>query len=463
MRSVGAPAATLTAVAWTFLLFVTNLSVAVSSSSSSASPSSSSRVQTARLSVTMSSVSPSSSSSSSRMQAARAVVQNFPANPFVPRGAGVPLFGAVLANAHVQTIWGSGALQQKALGNPRRPFNVESERLETPDGDFIDLEFVTPTIRSSSTSGSGTLFSASGKTVVVLHGLESNTKGQLVTNMAAAFVSKGFECCLVSFRGCSGEPNRTPGAYHIGMTRDVDLVCRTIRERRPREEVYLSGFSLGGNVILKYLGELGDAAAATRNICGAAVTCVPFDCTATQKKVDGGLFNRLVYAGNFLKSLKRKAEQQHVQFPRAFDIERIRACTTIGEFDDAYIAPIYGFRNKEDYYAQSASKQYLRRIAVPTVAINALDDPLVDMDSLPTDAADVGDAPVRLIYHANGGHCGFDADPHTSYVHGPADPPPPHGWLAEELARTLTHIQRNSVTGIGVDAVSSVSIDSTPK
>ena len=393
------------------------------------------------------------SSSPSSAQTLRNVVHTFPANQFVPRCQSIPVLGAALANAHVQTIVGSGALQQKLFGSPRRSFNVVSERLNTPDGDFLDIEFVTPT----DSSGSG-----SGKTVVVLHGLESNTKGQLVTNMATAFVGKGFECCLVSFRGCSGEPNRTPGAYHIGMTRDVDLVCRTIRERRPREEVFLSGFSLGGNVILKYLGELGEAATATRGIRGAAVTCVPFDCTATQKKVDGGLFNRLVYAGNFLKSLKLKAEQQHALFPDAFDINRIRACTTIGEFDDAYIAPIYGFKNKEDYYKQSASKQFLRRIAVPTFAINALDDPLVDEQSLPTEAADVGDAPVRLIYHANGGHCGFDADPQASYVHGPPGPPPPHGWLAEELARALTHIQNCSMpTGVGVEAVS-VSVDRAP-
>lgn len=373
----------------------------------------------------------SSSSSSSGSCTRKAIVSSFQANPFIARKG----FLGLLANPHWQTIICSGAIQQKIMPPPRM-FSATKERLTTPDGDFFDVEFTGPLHRGGRNS--------QGKTVVVLHGLESNTRGPLVNNMAAAFLTKGFSCCLVSFRGCSGEANLTPGAYHIGMTRDVDLVCQTIQSRFPTEKIYLSGFSLGGNVILKYLGELNSGAWETRNIFGAAVSCVPFDPVATQKKTDGVAFNRIVYAQNFLRSLKAKAEDQILKHPGSFDIERVRVATTIGEFDDAFIAPIYGFKDKFDYYLQSGSKQYLSRIAVPAIAINAIDDPLIDASSLPTEAIDVGDAPVRLIYHPQGGHCGFDAEPGVSYPHGPSDTPQ-HGWMAEELARALDHIHRGTI------------------
>lgn len=125
--------------------------------------------------------------------------------------------------------------------------------------------------------------------------------------------------------------------------------------------------------------------------------------------------------------MKKKAERQYERFPGSFDIEAIRNATTIGEFDDAYIAKIYGFQDKFDYYAKCGSKQYLKKIHVPTIAINARDDPFIESSSLPTEA-DVHEAPVRLIFHEYGGHCGFD----TSAA-------PRHGWLAEELISALQH------------------------
>jgi uncharacterized protein len=185
---------------------------------------------------------------------------------------------------------------------------------------------------------------------------------------------------------------------------------------------------------LKFLGEQGENAI-SRNIMGAAVFCVPFDTVQCQKKIDQG-FNKVVYSGNFLLSLKKKAERQYAKFgkenPNFIDIKAIRACTKIGDFDQAYIVPIYGFKDKFDYYTQSASKQYLHKIRVPTIAINAIDDPLVDEFTLPTEKDDVGPAPVRLIYTPNGGHCGYLAVPSPSL--------PAHGWISEELSRVLLHI-----------------------
>ena len=209
--------------------------------------------------------------------------------------------------------------------------------------------------------------------------------------------------------------------------------------RNPEEPIFLSGFSLGGNVCLKFLGELGETAI-SRNIMGAAVFCVPFDTVQCQKKIDVG-FSRVVYSGNFLASLKKKAERQYKEFgeknPDFIDIKAIRACSKIGDFDDAFIAPIYGFKNKLDYYTQSASKQYLHKIRVPTIAINAIDDPFVDEYTLPTEKDDIGDAPVRLIYTKTGGHCGYLSKPDPAI--------PGHGWISEELSRALEHFHAENV------------------
>ena len=210
--------------------------------------------------------------------------------------------------------------------------------------------------------------------------------------------------------------------------------------RKPTDAIYLSGFSLGGNICLKFLGELGDKAV-DRNIMGGVVFCVPFDTVQCQKKIDQG-FNKAVYSKNFLETLKVKAEKQYAQFgtekPDFIDIKAIRACKKIGDFDDAYIAKIYGFKDRNDYYTQSASKQYLNKIRVPTIAINAIDDPLVDIGTLPTEKDDCGIAPVRLIYTDHGGHCG--------YMEKITKNSQPHGWIADELSRVLEHIHNESVS-----------------
>lgn len=151
-----------------------------------------------------------------------------------------------------------------------------------------------------------------------------------MTKMANAFYMNGFSVALVSFRGCNGEDNLLPGGYHVGFTHDLKLFLNTLHNRYPQRSIYLSGFSLGGNVILKCLGELGDSAAVL-NIKGAAVTCVPFDPAACQRKLDVG-FNRVVYSENFLRTLKQKAEEKIKKFPNSFDIEAVRKCNTIGTY-----------------------------------------------------------------------------------------------------------------------------------
>eukprot|EP01039_Chlorochromonas_danica_P011542 gene11542-12923_t len=344
----------------------------------------------------------------------RNLVDKFQANDFLP----TLWFGT---NEHWQTIAGSGALSRLLFGSKARPFQTTEEIIDTPDGDFFDCEFTTNLEKSQAL-------------VIVLHGLESTSKGDLVTNFVSALMDKGFGCIMPNFRGCSGKTHNNPGGYHMGFTADVDHLVDVLNQRYPEKQIYLCGFSLGGNVLLKFLGEQGDNAW-KRNIRGAAVTCVPFDPAACHRKIDVG-FNRAVYSENFLATIKAKAELQIKQFPGIFDIEEVRKARTIGEIDDSYIAKLYGFNDKWDYYAKCGSKWFLSKIRVPVVAINAIDDPFIEASSLPTEA-DVQGAPVRLIYHPYGGHCGFWARRMSSDPQSPAVPP--HGWIGEELSRALAY------------------------
>ena len=233
---------------------------------------------------------------------------------------------------------------------------------------------------------------------------------------------------LKSFRGCSeGEDNRKLGAYHLGFTDDLKTLVERLHIEDSSRKIYLSGFSLGGNVILKYLGEMGRGALEL-GVSGAVVTCVPFDPKSCQVKLDLNSFNRGIYIENFLSSLKRKAEAKNLRFPGVLDMDKLRAARTIGEFDEHFIARAFGFEGKLDYYEKCASKRFLSRIAVPSIAINARDDPFVMEEHLPT-YEDVGGAPVRLVYKARGGHCGFlSSGPEGNY------------WLPNEMARAMEHI-----------------------
>lgn len=352
----------------------------------------------------------------------RAISDSFEANDFQPSH----WFGK---NPHWQTIIGAGALMGRLFGPRQRSFATTEEVITTYDGDFFDVDFTTNV-------------SSAENLVIILHGLESSNKGELVTNFAEAMLSKGFACVLPCFRGCSGKIHVNPGGYHMGFTDDMNRLVDVLNERFPGKNIFLCGFSLGGNVCLKFLGEQG-IQAWKRNIRGAAVTCVPFDPVACHLKIDVG-FNRAVYSENFLQTIKAKAEQQFQMFPNSFDIVPVRQAKTIGEIDDFYISKLYGFEDKFDYYARCGSKWFLKHIRVPVVAINAVDDPFIDDKSLPEEA-DVQGAPVRLVYHAHGGHCGFatrrmnSSSRSSSSTSGGGDRVPRHGWLGEELSRALSH------------------------
>mmetsp|Transcript_34884 Transcript_34884/g.44490 ORF Transcript_34884/g.44490 Transcript_34884/m.44490 type:complete len:438 (-) Transcript_34884:228-1541(-) len=339
---------------------------------------------------------------------------------YVPREYNAPLWAS---NCHVNTILGSGEVQRRFLNFQHTVPDYTRKVWETPCGDLTAIDYL-PADRPTD------------RTVVVLHGLESSSDAPLPSKMALAYQRAGFNVAVKLFRGCGGLENRTPRAYHVGFTEDLDFVLRKLKEESDysKQSFYLSGFSLGGNVICKYLGEIGHKAE-DMGILGAAVTCVPFDCVGCQKKLDGRAFSRIVYSKNFLKTLIPKAEEYLERFPGTIDLdlERIKSVQTIGEFDDLFIAQIFGFDNYVDYYTKSSSKQYLKGVKVPLFALNARDDPFIEESTLPTED-DLENAPVHLYYTKKGGHCGF--------LHNDYNGSPDRCWLADELANFISHVDQ---------------------
>mmetsp|Transcript_12428 Transcript_12428/g.25295 ORF Transcript_12428/g.25295 Transcript_12428/m.25295 type:complete len:244 (-) Transcript_12428:242-973(-) len=228
----------------------------------------------------------------------------------------------------------------------------------------------------------------------------------------------------INWRGCSGEPNRTGKSYNVGDTGDLREVISHLREMHPNNAFYFSGFSLGGNVILKLLGELGEQACEA-GIAGAAVACIPFDLEASNSLLSTG-FSKHVYAANFLSTLKKKALRQRLIHPD-LDWESVAEARTVGEFDDAFTAPVWGYSGYLEYYKDNDSRQFLPRIRVPTFVVNALDDPFVSPTSLPE--ASLYDF-VTMAYTEQGGHCGFISEEEASG----------QCFLGNELARFLTYI-----------------------
>ena len=337
----------------------------------------------------------------------------------------------LVSNPHAQTV--AGALMR---GTPSLPDWVRGdrrkERVETPDGGFFVVDIIAKKKRSSA----GEI-----KIVVMLHGLESSSDSPLCQAMGSEFMKVGIdEVHCICFRGC-GEPSRTAGGYHLGFTEDLTQWLGLLRSKSRldsiRHRVYLSGFSLGANVVLKCLGEVGGAATSHYNVCGAAVACVPFDCELCQPKLDAVGFNRAVYSRNFLKTLVRKTEEQYdrglLKNIEGFQIERVMKCDTIGEFDDAVVAPIYGFTSNIDYYRKASCASFLNSIDVPFYCVGALDDPFFDKDCY-VEASEVKSGLMHANYTPKGGHCGF-------VCHLSEDGSVVGNWMPNELARFVEFVE----------------------
>jgi uncharacterized protein len=290
-----------------------------------------------------------------------------------------------LPGGHAQTIYA-------ALAAPRPRVSYQRERWATPDGDFIDLDFVE--IPSPG---------ANAPRVVLFHGLEGGSRSHYALSLMALIAQRGWRGVVVHCRGCSGEINRLPRAYHSGDSAEIGWILQ--RLAGGDAPLYAAGVSLGGNALLKWLGEAGAEARAV--VQAAAAVSAPVDLAAAGHALDRG-FNR-VYARHFLASMKRKALAKHGRFPGLFDAARVRAASTLREFDDAFTAPLHGFAGVDDYWTRASSKPWLARIDVPTLVLNARNDPFLPERALPGPQSVA--ARVHLEQPFEGGHAGFVTGP----------------------------------------------------
>jgi uncharacterized protein len=312
-----------------------------------------------------------------------------------------------LPGGHLQTI--GGWLLRRGS-----PIRFRRERLDTPDGDFVDLDWVPPSPRERPDT----------PLALVLHGLEGGASSRSATQALRELTRCGLRGVALNFRSCSGEPNRTARFYHAGDTEDLGFVVRRLRSRFPHATLGVLGYSLGGNVLLKYLGERGEGAA--DDVAAAAAISVPFDLAAGAAELERGV-GRL-YARHFLRTLRSKYTGQTERLGERCDLERVARSRTLREFDDAATAPLHGFQGAADYYHRSSSADYLVRIRVPTLVLHALDDPFLPRDAVPLAAIRANPHLVDAVT-GRGGHVGF--------VEGP--PWRLGFWAEREAARFLAY------------------------
>lgn len=330
--------------------------------------------------------------------------------------------------AHLQTLAG------RFLRPRRSAIRLTRERIETPDGDFLDLDWVAaeevmtarrvaeglaPEAGRSLPSSSG----ADERLVLVLHGLEGSARRGYALLLYQALAARGIRAVGLNFRSCGGEPNRLARFYHSGETDDARFVLDLLRERHPTVTLGAVGFSLGGNILLKLLGEEG--ADGPRRVRAAVAVSVPFDLSAGAAHLERG-FGR-VYARYFVRSLRRKFLAKEHLAAASCDAARARRARTFREFDDAVTAPLHGFLDADEYYRLSSSRAFLSRIRVPTLILHSMDDSFLPREAVPVQA--IRENPWLLDGLTDGGG-------HLGFLEGGA-PWAPRFWVEGEAARFL--------------------------
>jgi predicted alpha/beta-fold hydrolase len=303
--------------------------------------------------------------------------------PLIESSYRAPLW---LPGAHLQTIAAARLLPLPRIAYRR-------ERWDTADGDFVDVDFAVPEPAD-----------AKAPVLVLFHGLEGCSQSHYARAVMRAAAERGWRGIVPHFRGCSGEPNRLPRAYHSGDSEEGDWILRRVRARYPDAPLYAAGVSLGGNMLAKWLGERGSDAAF---VTAAASVGSPLDLAAGGEALGRG-FN-LVYTKMFLATLKRKSLEKIARFPGVASAEAVRASRNLFEFDNAYTAPVHGFRDTDDYWSRASGKPHLAGVEVPHLVLNARNDPFVPAASLPR-PGDVSRF-VHLEQPQHGGHVGFPGGP----------------------------------------------------
>lgn len=281
-----------------------------------------------------------------------------------------------LRQAHLQTIW--PALFRSVSGP-----QLQSERLELDDGDFLDLAWAGP---------------IEGEIILILHGLEGSRDSSYIKGILSRLSKAGYRCCLMHFRGCSGRPNRLPRSYHSGETGDLQRVVAHLERALQRPVFAVIGYSLGGNVLLKWLGEMKDRA----TIRTAVAVSVPFSLDDAARRMGSGPSR--VYQKHLVKRLQEKYQEKfsRIQSPLNIDVAKLN---TFYLFDDQVTAPLHGFRDVHDYYQRSSCGPFLKHIRVPALILHARDDPFMWPETVPKE----GDlsSQVCLELSESGGHVGF--------------------------------------------------------
>lgn len=351
-----------------------------------------------------------------------------------------------LPERHSQTLFG-------ALGAPTNRVRFARTRVDTPDGDFIDLDWALPGYAAQRARSQESTLSHTAAArwltpseqqslrntpptpaLVLFHGLEGSSGSRYAQSIATYFKTRGWIVVVAHFRGCSGFANRLARAYHSGDSADISFILSTVRQQVPQARWHAAGVSLGGNALLKYLGECGTQ---LDWLWGAAAISAPIDLVAAGNHLSDNVFNRLVYSQHFLRSLKPKVFEKARRYPGVIDVFKVNQARDLRDFDHAYTAPMHGFKDAIDYWTQSASKPWLKKIMTPTLVLNARNDPFLPEHTLvgPNDCSDV----ITLHQPALGGHAGFVNGPWPGHLN----------WLPERLMRyfeTLAPLTRSRST-----------------
>ncbi|MDR0776885.1 MAG: alpha/beta fold hydrolase [Azonexus sp.] len=307
-----------------------------------------------------------------------------------------------IVGAHAQTVW--------PVMQARAPVAWKRERVATPDHDFWDFDWLNAPAENKA------------PLVILFHGLEGSSRSHYACSMMAMAAKRGWRGVVPHFRGCGGEPNLTPRAYHSGDYSEIAAILTAIRARVPEQTaLYAVGVSLGGSALLNWLGR--NTAADT--LAAAAIVSAPIDLEQSGRTFSKGL-NR-VYERNFMSTLKNKALAMAKQYPGKVDPRKVSAARTLDDFDDVFTAPLHGFNDVADYRRRASSRPWLNTIGTPTLVLNALNDPLVPADSLPEE--EETSPHVILEYPEEGGHAGFPTAAGTA-----------HAWMPQ---RVLTFFEQH--------------------
>lgn len=342
-----------------------------------------------------------------------------------------------LPGGHLQTIYSAYIARHHHISFVR-------QRINTPDGDFLDLDLTGPGLFADKLV-SGLIVphdaqlnktaarrwmqdedwqrlpqSAQTQGLVLFHGLEGSSKSHYIQSIAQYFRARGWIVIVAHFRGCSGFPNRMARAYYSGDSEEVGFILDWIRTRLPNTSWHTIGVSLGGNALLKYLGEQAENASW---IQAAAGISVPMDLVSCGDHLSDSFVGKWVYCSHFLKSMKAKTLEKSRRFPGMIDSLRLTQARTLRDFDDVYTAPMHGYKHALDYWTKASSKPLLTHIQIPTLVLNALNDPFVPQASLPQP----NDCSDKVLLHQpeQGGHVGFTTGAFPGNIN----------WLPTRIAR----------------------------